>query len=111
LTNVVLNAVDACRTGGEVSLGVARARVDGREFVEIAVSDTGSGIPPAALDRIWEPYVTTKPGGTGLGLAIVRQTITAHDGFVTAESAVGRGTTIRLYLPASSAATPAAAIA
>ena len=61
--------------------------------------DSGVGIPPERLSRIWEPYVTHKPGGTGLGLAIVRQTLLAHDGAVQAESTPGAGTTIRLFLP------------
>jgi len=67
----------------------------------VAVHDTGSGIAPEQLARIWDPYVTTKATGTGLGLAIVRQIITAHDGVVGAESEPGRGTTITLGLPAS----------
>jgi signal transduction histidine kinase len=71
-------------------------------MVEVAVHDRGVGIPENRLGRIWEPYVTHKPGGTGLGLAIVRQTLLAHDGVVSAESATGAGggTTIRLFLPA-----------
>ena len=61
--------------------------------------DTGCGIPPERLARIWEPYVTYKAGGTGLGLAIARQTVLAHQGDVTAESEPGRGTVIRFILP------------
>jgi uracil-DNA glycosylase family 4 len=59
--------------------------------------------PKERISRIWDPYVTSKPGGTGLGLAIVRQTIAAHNGEVEAESAPGRGTTVRLILPAEAA--------
>jgi signal transduction histidine kinase len=99
LTNVMLNAVDACRTGGRVDVRVRRAELDGRDSVEIAVSDTGCGIPREQLARIWDPYITTKPGGTGLGLAITRQTVLAHDGRVFAESTVGQGTEVRLVLP------------
>ena len=99
LTNVMLNAVDACRGGGRVGVRVRRMELDGRDSVEIAVSDTGCGIPREQLGRIWEPYITTKPGGTGLGLAITRQTVLAHDGRVFAESTVGRGTEVRLVLP------------
>ncbi|HMA24826.1 MAG TPA: ATP-binding protein, partial [Gemmatimonadaceae bacterium] len=51
------------------------------------------------LARIWDPYVTSKPGGTGLGLAIARQTVLAHEGSVSAESNVGTGTQIRFVLP------------
>ena len=100
LTNVLLNAVEASTPGAPVEVTVRRAALDGRSMVEVAVHDRGVGIPENRLGRIWEPYVTHKPGGTGLGLAIVRQTLLAHDGVVSAESATGAGTTIRLFLPA-----------
>jgi signal transduction histidine kinase len=99
LSNVMLNAVDACRGTGHVGVRVRRATDDGRDAVEIAVSDSGCGIPPDQLERIWQPYVTSKPGGTGLGLAIARQTVLAHNGAVGAQSVVGRGTEIRFVLP------------
>lgn len=101
LSNVMLNAVDACRQGGRVGVRVRRRSRNGSDAVEISVSDTGCGIPSEQLARIWEPYVTTKPGGTGLGLAIARQTVLAHDGTVSAESPShnGRGTEIRFVLP------------
>jgi len=99
LSNVMLNAVDACKPGGTVTVRVRRAKLRDRESVEVAVSDTGCGIPREQLARIWDPYVTSKPGGTGLGLAIARQTVLAHDGAVAADSTVGRGTEIRFVLP------------
>jgi signal transduction histidine kinase len=107
LSNVMLNAVDACRsstnTTGSVTVRVRPLASEGASAgvnaVEIAVSDTGCGIPTEQLSRIWEPYVTSKPGGTGLGLAIARQTVLAHHGDVDAESAPGHGTTIRFVLP------------
>jgi len=99
LSNVMLNAVDACKSGGTVSVRVQRTKLGEKDSVEVAVSDTGCGIPGDRLARIWDPYVTSKPGGTGLGLAIARQTVLAHDGAVDAESAVGRGTEIRFVLP------------
>jgi two-component system nitrogen regulation sensor histidine kinase NtrY len=100
LTNVLLNAVEASAPGAPVEVDVRRAARDGRQMVEVAVHDSGVGIPAGRLARIWEPYVTHKAGGTGLGLAIVRQTLLAHDGAVAAESVAGAGTTIRLFLPA-----------
>jgi signal transduction histidine kinase len=100
LTNVLLNAVEASAPGAPVEVTVRRAMLDGRRMVEVAVRDRGVGIPEGRLSRIWEPYVTHKPGGTGLGLAIVRQTVLAHDGAVAAESTTGAGTTVRLFLPA-----------
>jgi signal transduction histidine kinase len=105
LTNVLLNAVEASPVGAPIGVTVRRAKVDGRPMVEVAVRDAGIGIPEARLGRIWEPYVTHKPGGTGLGLAIVRQTLLAHEGAVAAESTPGAGTTIRLLLPAQTPAT------
>ena len=101
LGNVLLNAVDACREGGSIRVRVRNTPVLERAGVEIAVQDTGSGIPREQLARIWDPYVTSKSTGTGLGLAIVRQIVTAHDGTVAAESEPGRGTTIIIGLPAS----------
>ena len=109
LSNVLLNAVDACRTGSagsarqpaRIGVTVARDRNNGDDGIVIAVRDTGCGIAPDKLARIWEPYVTHKPGGTGLGLAIARQTILAHNGTVHATSVVGDGTEIRFTLPTS----------
>jgi signal transduction histidine kinase len=99
LTNVLLNAVEASAPGSPVEVTAQRAALNGRPMVEVSIRDSGVGIPPDRLSRIWEPYFTHKPGGTGLGLAIVQQTLFAHDGAVSAESTTGAGTTIRLFLP------------
>ena len=102
LSNVMLNAVDACQRGsgnGRIDVRVRRATNSERDAVEIAVRDSGCGIAPEKLARIWDPYVTSKPGGTGLGLAIARQTVLAHEGTVTAESTPGHGTEVRFVLP------------
>ena len=107
LTNVLVNAVEACRGGGAVVVHVSRAVLDGRPAVEIRVADTGRGIPAEQLATIWEPYMTTTPGGTGLGLAIARQTVLAHGGAVGATSEPGHGTEIRFILPVGGAAPPA----
>jgi signal transduction histidine kinase len=106
LSNVMLNAVDACKSNsngqaGSVTVRVRRIDRDGGDAVEIAVIDTGCGIPREQLARIWDPYVTSKPGGTGLGLAIARQAVRAHEGEVFASSVVGTGTEIRFVLPVS----------
>ncbi len=100
LSNVILNAVDACDGSGRIDVGASRAQLGGRDAVQIEVSDTGRGIAPQEIDRIWDPYVTHKAGGTGLGLAIARQAVLAHDGTVEASSTVGKGTQIRFILPA-----------
>jgi len=102
LSNVILNAVDACDGRGRIVVGATRATVDGRAAVMIEVADNGGGIAPAELEHIWDPYMTQKPGGTGLGLAIARQAVLAHDGTVEAVSTLGEGTRIRFVLPALS---------
>jgi signal transduction histidine kinase len=99
LSNVLINAAEACRDGGRVTVRVARGRANGHETVEVRVRDTGCGIPPERLGAIWDPYVTSKPGGTGLGLAITRQTVLAHGGAVHASSRAGEGTEIAFVLP------------
>lgn len=95
LANVLLNAVDA--TGG-TGTALVRATVEGAEAV-LSVKDDGCGIAAEQLGRIFDPYVTQKTGGTGLGLAIVKQTVVAHGGQVSAVSAPGEGTEIRLHFP------------
>jgi signal transduction histidine kinase len=100
LSNVLINAVEACQQGGTIAVRVDRS---GDDRVAVTVRDTGCGMPPERLARIWEPYVTFKRGGTGLGLAIARQTIDAHGGDVAAVSAPGEGTEIRFLLPIAAA--------
>jgi signal transduction histidine kinase len=98
VSNILLNAADAAGPDGAVAVAARELDVPVPSIC-ITVHDTGPGIAADAIGRIWEPYVTTKPGGTGLGLAIVKQTILAHGGTVDAASAPGRGTTITLTLP------------
>ena len=102
LSNVLLNAVDACRpTGGTIAVRVERSNgeLSGRAAVRLVIADTGTGIAPEKLAHIWDPYVTNKPGGTGLGLAIARQAIVAQGGTVGATSTPGAGTEITFVLP------------
>jgi signal transduction histidine kinase len=106
LSNVMLNAVEACKDGGSIVVDVSHVARNGGSAVALSVRDSGCGIPANRLARIWDPYVTYKAGGTGLGLAIARQTVLAHDGEVTAESEPGRGTVIRFILPVRSATKP-----
>ncbi|WP_257461025.1 sensor histidine kinase [Archangium lipolyticum] len=101
LLNLVGNGLDATPPGGSVSIA-ARASPT-RDGVELAVKDTGRGIPPDMLQRIFDPFFTTKPvgQGTGLGLSITRSIIESHGGRIDVESVLGSGTTVRLWLPAA----------
>jgi signal transduction histidine kinase/ActR/RegA family two-component response regulator len=106
LTNLALNARDAMREGGMLTLRArpaeAREQLNGASLVAIEVSDTGTGIPKDVQERLFEPYFTTKQaGGTGLGLASVREIVRAHQGEVRVSSEPGRGTTITLLWPIS----------
>jgi len=102
IDNLVINALQAMPGGGTVEISAANEIRDGR-FVRISVSDTGTGIPPEALGRIFDPFYTTKPSGHGLGLAICHSILGRHDGWINVESELGRGTTFHVYLPASGA--------
>lgn len=86
--------------GGRV---IIRTRMPEPGWVQIDIGDTGSGIPPDVLDKIFAPFFTTKARGTGLGLAVVRKAVDRHRGKVDVESAVGVGTTFKLYLPVAAA--------
>jgi len=120
LLNLCVNARDAMPHGGFLRLRAANVVLDetqaptferGRPgaFVRIEVEDTGTGIAPEVLPRIWEPFFTTKENGkgTGLGLSTVRGIINAHEGFLQLTTDLGSGTRFQLYLPA--VITPAAA--
>jgi signal transduction histidine kinase len=67
----------------------------------VSVSDTGPGFPPDRAEQIFDPFFTTKPHGTGMGLRISRSIVESHGGRLWAESAVGRGATFHLSLPAA----------
>jgi signal transduction histidine kinase len=103
LSNILLNAVDASGERGHITVSARQAKIGDRDAVRISVADDGKGIAAEKLERIWEPYVTNKPGGTGLGLAIARQAIWAHDGTVSATSTLGSGTEIQFTIPANGA--------
>ena len=95
ILNLLINAVHAMPAGGEIILS---ARPEGRHAV-IEVIDTGKGIEPEALEKIFQAYYSTKKGGHGLGLAITRRIIEEHGGVITATSEVGKGTAFRINLP------------
>ena len=89
------NAIQAMTRGGELTLQSGAAG-DGVWF---SVADTGGGIPQEQLNRIFEPFYTTKKKGSGLGLMIVQRIVRDHGGRIELDSHVGKGTTFRVWLP------------
>ena len=104
--NLVQNAQDALEHERPASAPAAievRTELAG-DRVRLAVSDNGAGFPEALMDRIFEPYVTTKPRGTGLGLAIVKKIVDEHHGSVAIENRPSRGASVSVLLPLAKAA-------
>lgn len=97
--NLITNACNAARSdGGQIRLS---SRMSGRDRVEVRVQDDGVGIPSAEIDRVFEPFFSTrrKGKGTGLGLSIVKNLVEQHRGSIAIESELGRGTTVLVTLP------------
>ena len=93
--NLIKNALQAMRAGG-----ILRIRTEtGTDYVAVSFTDTGHGIAPEHIGRVFEPYFTTKTEGTGLGLMIVQRIVREHGGTLDVESDIGRGTTVCLKLP------------
>jgi len=95
LVNLIKNAMQAMTKGGTLTLQTGV----GADGVWVSVGDTGGGIPQEQLNRLFEPFYTTKKKGTGLGLMIVQRIVRAHGGRIEVESQPGRGTTFRIWLP------------
>lgn len=105
LLNLIVNAVEAMKTGGLLRLGCRHTDQGdeagrSRPWIHLSVQDNGRGIPEEDLDRIFDPFYTTRSAGMGLGLAIVNNIVEAHGGFVEVESQPGKGTTFVLSIPA-----------
>ena len=112
LMNLCVNARDAMPEGGRLSIEAANVNLDDAAararqqspgpYVLITISDCGHGMPAEVLNKIFEPFFSTKPPGkgTGLGLSTVMGIVKTHDGFVVVSSEVDKGSTFRVYLPA-----------
>ncbi|MEQ2007665.1 MAG: PAS domain S-box protein [Limisphaerales bacterium] len=124
LLNLSVNARDAMPDGGELSYGARNMEVDTAlahantgakpgPHIVLRVQDTGTGMTPEVMERIFEPFYTTKElgKGTGLGLSTALGIVRSHGGFVSVESTLGRGTTFEVHLPAKPQAASAAAAA
>jgi two-component system, sporulation sensor kinase E len=95
LVNLIKNAMHAMTRGGTLNLQT----YEGSDGVWLAVADDGAGIPQEQINRIFEPFYTTKKKGSGLGLMIVQRIVRAHGGRIELESQVARGTVFRIWLP------------
>lgn len=93
--NLMLNALQAMPEGGDLILSASKE--DGAALIDII--DTGKGIPPEAIDKIFQAYYTSKKGGTGLGLAMTQRIIKEHGGELSVTSEMGKGSDFRLRLP------------
>lgn len=109
INNMIINADHAMPEGGVLRIGFENIVIAGNdllplkqgEYVKISIQDYGIGIPKEYLQKIFDPYFTTKQKGSGLGLATAYSVIKKHDGHITVESVKGDGSTFHIYLPAS----------
>ncbi len=95
MLNLFLNAQQAISTGGELIVKTARRK----RYARIQVSDTGCGISPDKLPKIFDAYYSSRPGGSGLGLATARKIVEAHNGSISVDSEPGKGTSFTIELP------------
>jgi signal transduction histidine kinase len=93
--NLVVNALEAMKDGGMLTVRVA----PDAEGIVLSLEDTGPGIDAAVLGQVFDPFFTTKEAGTGLGLSIVRKIVDQHGGDVRLATALGSGTTVRVWIP------------
>jgi signal transduction histidine kinase len=98
VNNLISNALEAMPNGGSLTVGVGMTSRG--DAVEVAVDDTGQGIPEEQLDQVFKPFVTSKKGGFGLGLLLVKRIVERHSGSVALSSQKGRGTSVTLRFPA-----------
>ncbi|MHB1400649.1 MAG: sensor histidine kinase [Trichloromonadaceae bacterium] len=99
LFNIIINAIQAMKGSGTLTVQTESPLLDGRRFVRVAVSDTGGGIPEAEIEKIFIPFHTTKTQGTGLGLAICRQLLEQNGGTIQVVNQPGLGATFLIDIP------------
>jgi signal transduction histidine kinase len=101
LLNIAVNAVEAMAGGGDLTFRIERSfQIDrNEENCVIVITDTGPGIPPDQLEKIFQLYYTTRPHGTGIGLAMAFRAAQLHGGTIEVDSVMGKGTSFRLVLP------------
>jgi len=97
--NIIINAIQAMKDGGTLLMQTDMIEDRGKQVVRVMIGDSGPGIKPEVLDKIFTPFFTTKTQGTGLGLAICRQLIEQQGGTIDIKSRVGEGTRVLIYLP------------
>ena len=95
LAHLLRNAVEASHVGGTIMVRTSMEK----NFAVLVLQDTGRGMPPDVVDKVFVPFYTTKLGGTGLGMVFVRQIVDEHRGTITLDSRLGRGTTVTIRLP------------
>ncbi|HWQ93629.1 MAG TPA: ATP-binding protein [Clostridia bacterium] len=99
IVNLLFNALDAMGEQGTLTLRTQVLRLDSGEHLQLAIKDSGTGIPLNILGRVFDPFFTTKQSGTGLGLAIARRIVQEHSGSITAQSPPGEGAEFLVTLP------------
>jgi signal transduction histidine kinase len=97
--NIIINALQATPSGGSVNISITKNRTDTGTVCQVLFRDTGPGIDKETLEKIFQPFYTTKPDGTGLGLVITKKIIESHGGTLTVESCIGHGTTVTVSMP------------
>jgi signal transduction histidine kinase len=99
IMNLCLNAVQAMPKGGALSVSCGEPKKKNKGFISFSITDTGIGIEDDRLDKIFDPFHTTKENGTGLGLAIVKRFVDHHSGYLQVKSETPGGTTVQVFLP------------
>jgi signal transduction histidine kinase len=113
MLNLLLNSIKAMQSGGRLTIRATHAHQDPRgsippsdaihvqssQFIRVVIADTGSGIAPHRLPKVFDPFFTTDPRGTGLGLAIAHKLIEENQGYIFMDSVEGEGTSVLVLLP------------